>query len=233
MGDRASTSEAVRRWVGSFPAESVVDARSAPGGPGNAARVALSRLAAPGGPLVAVRRNVYYKPRPGGPVDYLAVARHVAGPGGGYAGWTAGWHCGWTRHDAWAYEIAVVGRPPRPVADGIAFRSRSNPARTALTWDEATLLEAVQGFERTGGFDVEYRPGHGWECDYGPPHPDAECLWSWPDPLARFAADPARNLAAYDPGRLAAAARSEPKASREFRSMMSDAADAVAAAAAA
>ena len=139
----------------------MLDARLAPGAPSNATRVALSLLAAePLPPVTFVRRHVYWKHgvRPDGGdghmVDDLQVARYLAGPGGGYAGWTAGWACWWTRHDAHNFDVAVIGRPSRRFAPNIYFCSYGNEGRKPLTWDEVTLMEAVLGFVRTDGFDV-------------------------------------------------------------------------------
>ena len=254
MPNTISTAEAVRCWVDKAPAESVLDVREAPGAPSNATRVALSHLASdPRPPIVFVRRHLYWKHRfsageadPYAPideetgaydiqhlmagVDHLKVARHLVGPGGGYAGWTAGWRLGWTKHDAYGFDIAVVGRPPRPFVDNIRFCQRNNDTRRLLTWDETTLLEAVLGFARTDGFDVEYRPGHGWECDYEQTHTEDECLWKWPDPLRGFIKGLRSSGAAdhYSPRRLMSAVRAERGTSRGFAEKMSDVADAVA-----
>ena len=234
----STTSARVRSWVDAAPAGTVLDARLAPGAPSNATRVALSRLAAePFPPVTFVRRHVYWKhgARPDGGdghmVDDLQVARYLAGPGGGYAGWTAGWACGWTRHDAHNFDIAMIGRPPRRFAPNIYFCSRGNEGRKPLTWDEVTLMEAVLGFIRTDGFDVLYRPGHDWMCDYDRSHDEDECLWRWPDPLIQFT-DKALGTAVRDgrycPTRLLHAVESETGAGKEFADKMADAADAVA-----
>ena len=254
MQDAISTAEAVRNWIADAPIESVIDAREAPGVPSNATRVALSRLASgPSPPVVFIRRHLYWKHRfqLGGigtyqpinrdtgaydrehllaGVDHLEVARYLAGPGGGYAGWTAGWQVGWTKHDAHNFDIAVVGRPPRAFADNIRFCQRKNDTRAALTWNEVTLLEAVLGFARTDGFDIEYRPGHDWMCDYEQSHAERECLWRWPDPLEAFigSAQFAEAANTYSPQRLMCAAQSERGASSAFVGQMSDAADAIA-----
>ena len=135
MPDVASAAEAVRRWVDAAPAESVIDAREAPA----ARRMPLGspcRVSPPGLGLrlCSVRRHLYgkhrFQPCEVGAylpidevtgaydmehllagVDHLGVARHLAGPGGGYAGWTAGWRLGWTKQHAHNFDIAVVGRP--------------------------------------------------------------------------------------------------------------------------
>ena len=230
----------VRAWVDAAPPGAVLDARSAPDAPSNATRVALSHLAAEPFPLIMfVRRHIYWKheSRPdaeggvGHTADYLQVARHLAAAGGGYAGWTAGWTCGWTRHDPHNFDIAVVGRPPRRFAADIYFCSRGNDARRALAWDEVTLMEAVLGFVRTDGFDVLYRPGHDWMCDYDQSHDEAECLWGWPDPLIQFTdrilSHPDK-VGRYRPGRLLRAVRSETGSGRDFADKMADVADAIA-----
>ena len=148
---RASVASQVRAWVDAAAPGTVLDARSAPRAPSNATRVALSHLAAEPFPaIVAVRRYIYWKydfdhttaadasdvadmDQPVASIDHLQVARHLAGPGGGYAGWTAGWACGWTRHDAHNFDIAVLGRPPRAFAPNIYFCSRRNERRRSLT----------------------------------------------------------------------------------------------------
>ena len=251
--EQPSVASQVRDWVDDAPPATVLDARSAPGGPSNATRVALSHLANETfPPIVFVRRHIYWKhgcrsrikaaedalAAPNtfdmeqllADVDQLKVARHLAGPGGGYANWTAGWACGWTRHDAHNFDIAVVGRPPRTFASGIYFCSRKNEMRRSLTWDEVTLTEAVLGFIRSDGFDVLYRPGHDWMCDYDQSHDEDECLWQWPDALAQFADQLVRHperAANYSPARLIHSARSEASAGKEFVQKMSDAADAI------
>ena len=93
-----------------------------------------------------------------------------------------------------------------------------------------TLIEAVLGFTRTDGFDVEYRPGHDWMCDYEQSHPEAECLWRWPDPLGAFVGGLGASDAVdrYSPRRLMGAARSERGAGKVFVAMMADAVDAIA-----
>ena len=63
-----------------------------------------------------------------------------------------------------------------------------------------------------------------------PTHDESECLWRWPDPLARFADGLRRRpeqTARYRPERLMSAARAEKSASREFLHNMSDTADAI------
>ena len=251
---RLSVASRVRAWVDAAPVSSVLDVRSAPGAPSNATRVALSHLAAePFPPVVFVRRHIYWKHGyyPDNPaerahgasgwdalnmghllasVDHLQVARHLAGPGGGYAGWTAGWACGWTRHDAYNFDVAVVGRPPRAFAPNVYFCSRSNERRRTLTWGEVTLMEAVLGFVRSDGFDVFYRPGHDWMCDYDQSHEEDECLLRWPDPLVQFTdrllGDPER-AKNYCPDRIARAAQTEKSAGREFAQKIADAVDAI------
>ena len=56
-------------------------------------------------------------------------------------------------------------------------------------------MEAVLGFVRSDGFDVLYRPGHDWRCDYDP-HPRRERVpvaMARPTcPIRRRAAPPSR-----------------------------------------
>ena len=242
-----SVASQVRAWVDAAPLGSVIDARLAPGAPSNATRVALSRLSSEPCPrIVFVRRNIYWK-HEYQPVDFAAypidrehllasvdlrqVARHLAGPGTGYAMWTAGWACGWTRHYPYRFDIAVVGRPPRSFAPSIHFCSRGNKVRKILTWDEATLMEAVLWFVRSEGFDMYYRPDHDWMCDYDPSHEADDCLWRWPDPLTQFTErllGVPYTIKNYSPDRLLRAARAEACAGKEFLQKVSDTADAVA-----
>lgn len=243
MPDTISTAEAVRRWVDEAPSESVLDARKAPDAPSNATRVALSKIASdPESPVSFVRRHIYWK---GGfpknqwdegfaaePVDFLAAALAVAGPGSGLAGYSAAQRFGWTHEMLVAPEIAVVGCPPRGFEEQVLIRSRANTARKELSESEVALLEATIGFIRTGGFGIEYKPGHSHYCAWeSEPHDEAECLWDWSDAVAQFSSLLQGNLASlgdFDPARLVRAAGSERLGGSEMRSKIGDLADTIA-----
>ena len=243
MPDKISTAEAVRRWVEEAPPESILDAREAPGAPSNATRVALSKIAsAPESPVSFVRRHVYWKgefPKDhwdeafaAEPVDFVAAALVVAGPGSGLAGYSAARLFGWTHEVLVAPEIAVVGTPPRGFEEQVLIHSRANTARRELSELEVALLEATTGFIRTGGFGIEYKPGHSHYCAWeSEPHDEAECLWDWPDAVAQFSdslQDDFANRGDFDPARLVRAAEGERLGGSEMRSKISDLADAIA-----
>ena len=235
-----STAEAVRRWVDESPSESILDARDAPGAPSNATRVALSRTVAdPESPISFVRRHIYWKggfpksqwdaPLYAEPVDYTAAALTVAGPGSGLAGYSAAQSLGWTHEVLVAPEIAVVGSPPRGFEDTVLIHTRANTARCELSRLEVALLEATIGFIRTGGYGIEYKPGHSHYCAWdSTPHDDAECLWDWGDAVAKLGElcqSDVDNWRGVDPRRLVRAATTERMGGREMRSKVSDLAD--------
>ncbi len=236
-----STAEAVRRWVDEAPASSILDARDVPSGPCNAARVELSRLASdPESPVSFVRRHVYWKGEYaknswddalGEPVDFVAAAFHVAGPGAGLAGFSAARVFGWTHQMLVSPEVAVVGRPPRGFEDHVLFHSRKNAARRLLPAHEVALLEATMGFVHTGGFDIEYKPGHDRYCAWEEQaHDESECYWGWEDALGVFAGslhDSLHRWGCFDPARLVGAAGSEWMGGSEMRDKIGDLADVI------
>ncbi|MCQ3806252.1 MAG: hypothetical protein OXB92_09540 [Acidimicrobiaceae bacterium] len=240
MSYTTSTAEAVRRWIDESPSESILDAREAPGAPSNATRVALSRTATdPESPISFVRRHIYWKggfpksqwdtPFAAEPVDYTAAALAVAGAGSGLAGYSAAQFLGWTHEVLVAPEVAVVGCPPRGFEGKVLVHTRANTARCEMSRLEVALLEATIGFIRTGGFGIEYKPGHSHYCAWdSTPHDEAECLWDWGDAVAKLEGlrqSDAVNWRDVDPERLVRAAKSERLGGREMRSKISDLAD--------
>ena len=131
-----------------------------------------------------------------------------------------------------APEIAVVGGPPRGFEGQVLIRSRANTARNELSESEIALLEATIGFIRTGGFGIEYKPGHSHYCAWeSEPHDEAECLWDWPDAVALFRSSLQDNFASlgeFDPALLERAAKSERLGGSEMRSKIGDLADTIA-----
>ena len=198
----------VRAWVDTAAAGTVLDARSAPGGPSNATRVALSHLAAdPSTPDRLRAPAPLLESTDVSPIPKLAAKRSRPVPGlrtprwplttfrspgislaaGAVmpAGLLAGRAGGLATTPTTSRSLWSVGLLARSL---ITFRfcSRQNEQRKALTWDEVTLMEAVLGFVRSDGFDVLYRRGHDWMCDHDPSHDEDECLWRWPDPMTQF-----------------------------------------------
>ncbi len=236
-----SIAEEVRRWAAEAPASSILDAREAPSGPSNAARIELSRLASdPESPISFVRRHIYWKGEHeknswddalGEPVDFVAAALHVAGLGAGLAGYSAARMFGWTHQMLISPEVAVVGTPPRGFENHVLFHSRKNAARRSLSAFEIALLEATIGFVHTGGFDIEYKPGHDRYCAWEQQaHDESECLWGWPDALSAFAGslhDSQHRWGGLDPAQLVKAASSEWMGGSEMRSMIGDLADVI------
>ena len=190
-----SVASQVRAWIDAAAPGGILDARSAPGAPSNATRVALSHLANelfP--PIVFVRRHVYWKHDLGEEATYpigagpgmVPAALHIAGNGSGMAGYSAARLFGWTSQMMIAPEIAVVGRPPRGFEDGVTFHSRKNTRRRLLNPHEVALIEATIGYIHTEGYDIEYSTGHGFLCDWET-HDESECYWQWTDALDSFA----------------------------------------------
>ena len=230
-----SVASQVREWVDAAAPGDILDARTAPGAPSNATRVALSQLAGEAYPeIVFVRRHIYWKhpfgegtPAPIGTGPAMApAALHIAGAGAGMAGYSAARLFHWTAQLMLAPEIAVVGRPPRGFETVVWFHSRSNTQRRRLNHHEVALLEATIGFVRHG-FDIEYRPGHWWECDLTTHH-ESECYWDWSDAMEVFAE---RRLSGnsdmwnFDEQRLVDVAANERMGGQEMRSKISDLAD--------
>ena len=226
----------VREWVESAAPGDILDARSAPGAPSNATRVALSHLASEPSPqIVLVRRYVYWKhdlgegaaaPIGAGP-GMAAAALHIAGDGSGMAGYSAARLFGWTSQMMIAPEVAVVGRPPRGFEDNVTFHSRKNTQRRLLNPHEVALLEATIGFVQTEGYDIEYRTGHGFYCDWEP-HDESECYWQWPDAMDAFAdrcLSGESGTCPFNEQRLTAVAAGERMGGKELRQKMSDLAD--------
>ena len=228
----------VRAWVGAASPGAVLDARTAPGAPSNAARVALSRLANemfP--PIVFVRRHIYWKHDLGDgamhPVGVgsglVPAALYVAGSGSGLAGYSAARMFGWTSQMLVAPEIAVVGRPPRGFEEHITFHSRKNTLRRLLNPQEVALLEATVGYIHTEGYDIEYRSGHGFLCDWET-HDESDCYWQWTDAVDAFARRCLRDVDSewsFNEQQLLNVAANERMGGRELRQKMADLADAI------
>lgn len=192
----SSTAARVRAWVDAADYGAILDVRDVPGGPTRSARVALSRLACARYPsIVHIRQNIYWKhvfgedvpvPVPAG-VGYLPAALHVAGAGGGLAGYGAGSMFGWTRVRVCGSDVAVVDRAPRGFDGWITFHTRSNQLRRQLNQTEIALLEATRGYVLLG-YDREYRSGHSHWCDFDTSHDEDECFWGWEDALEELVA---------------------------------------------
>ena len=228
----------VRSWVDAAAPGAVLDARDAPGAPSNATRVALSHLAnATFPPIGFVRRHIYWKhdfgdaamhPIEVGPA-LVPAALHVAGRGSGLSGYSAARMFGWTSQMLVAPEIAVVGRPPRGFGEGVTFHSRKNALRRLLNHAEVALLEATIGYIHTEGYDIEYRPGHGFYCDWET-HDESKCDWQWTDAVEAFAHRCLRDVDSvwpFDERHLLNVTANERMGGRELRQKMADLADAI------
>lgn len=231
-----SVASQVRAWVDAAALGDILDARSAPGAPSNATRVALSHLAnEPSPPIIFIRRYVYWKhdlgedathPIGAGP-GMVPAALHIAGDGSGMAGYSAARLFGWTSQMMIAPEIAVVGRPPRGFENDVTFYSRKNTQRRLLNPHEVALLEATLGYIHTKGYDIEYRTGHGFYCDWET-HDESECYWQWADALDAFAERSLNDEGgawSFDEQRLMAVASSERMGGKELRQKISDLVD--------
>ena len=228
----------VRAWVDAAAPSTVLDARTAPGAPSNATRVALSHLANevfP--PIVFVRRHIYWKHDLGEAAAHpigvgsglVPAALYVAGRGSGLAGYSAARMFGWTSQMLIAPEVAVVGRPPRGFEQGITFHSRKNTLRRLLNHQGVALLEATIGYIYTEGYDIEYRSGHGFLCDWET-HDESECYWQWTDAVETFAHRCLRDENggwSFDEQQLVAVAANERMGGKELRQKISDLADAI------
>ena len=237
---KPSIASQVREWVEAAAPGDILDSRTAPGAPSNATRVALSHLAADPYPdIVFVRRHIYWKhsfgegapaPIPTGPA-WGPAALHIAGAGSGAAGFSAGSLFGWTRagHLGRITEIAVVGRAPRGFEDALIVHTRANTERRRLNRDEVALLEAAIGFVQWGGYDIEFRSGHRWECDFET-HDGAECFWDWSDALKAFAGrflNGEHKPWSFDEQMLTSVAARERTGGKELRKKMADLADVI------
>ena len=141
-----------RHWLDDLPGGSFFFASEVPGR-SSVVRPLLSRLAADeNSPIQREMQGFYAKlwhdeDNPRIPyADRVHGALKLAGAGGGASSSFAVNWLGWTHQHPFRYDFAVVGRPPTSPWEFARFHRRSNTARSALTWAEVTLLEAIRSF---------------------------------------------------------------------------------------
>lgn len=157
----------IRRWAEDLPEAALFDLDDVqsdfPDRSRGSIKMALGRLLRGDDPLVArATRSIYCRRRLGlrrrvpVPVEAReALPWRVAGPGAGLTGPDLVNALGWSTQVSPKRWIAVVGRPPQSLGDGVVFEGRSNEKRLDLNRWEVSLLEAARCFDRWAELDWE------------------------------------------------------------------------------